>query len=155
MIEKVTLEKTTYAPPPLRFEAGTPIIGSVIALKAAIEWIESVGIDTLEQHEASLHRELERGLRTIQGLRILGPPPKKGPIATFSIEGVHTLDLATLLDVSHIAIRSGHLCAQPALRKFGLEAAARASLGAYNTKEDVEKFLMALQATVKRLRFAP
>ncbi len=151
MIAQVTLEKTTFALPPLRFEAGTPLIGPVIGLKPALDFIESIGIETIAAHEHKLHQALEQGLKTIDGLRFIGTAKHKAPITTFHIDGVHPLDLATLLDLSHIAIRSGHLCAQPCLRRFGLEAAARASLGIYNTMHDVERFVDAVQKVVHQL----
>jgi len=140
MIETVTLEHTTFARPPLRFEAGTPIIGGVIGLKSALEWMESVGLSKIASHETVLRQRLEKNLQTIAGLRILGTAPEKGPLCTFSIDGMHPLDLASWLDIKNIAIRSGHLCAQPALRKFGLTAAARVSFGVYNTIEEVDLF---------------
>lgn len=154
MIVRVDLEETTYAPPPLRFEAGTPIIASVIAFKAALDFIESIGRDKIAAHEQMLHAALEEGLRAIPGLRILGTAPNKGPITTFAIEGVHPLDLATLLDLKQIAIRSGHLCAQPALRAFGLESAARVSFGIYNTKADVDFFLEEIKRAIQTFGLA-
>jgi cysteine desulfurase/selenocysteine lyase len=138
MIETVTLEHTTFAKPPLRFEAGTPMIGSVIGLKAALKWMEEIGLDEIAKHETALRVYLEDNLRTLPGLQILGTAPEKGALCTFSIEGVHPLDIASWLDVKNIAIRSGHLCAQPALRKFGLTAAARISFGVYNTAAEVD-----------------
>lgn len=138
MIERVDLENTTYQLPPLRFEAGTPIIGSVIALKAALDFIEQH-----RQPDLLLPYATER-LQEIPNLKIIGTAPEKGPILTFHIEGVHPLDLATLLDLKDIAIRSGHLCAQPLLRKFGLTAAARASFGIYNTIHEVDLFVEAI-----------
>lgn len=139
MIERVELEKTTYQKPPLRFEAGTPIIASAIALKTALEFIEQ------NREPMTLHLEVQRQLQEVPGVRIIGTAPQKGPLITFTIEGVHPLDLATLLDLKNIAIRSGHLCAQPLLRKFGLTAAARASFGLYNTVEEAEKFVEAIK----------
>jgi len=135
MIERVDLEDTTYQAPPLRFEAGTPIIGSVIALKTALEFIEQH-----RQPDQLLSYATEKLLK-IPNLRIIGTAPHKGPIITFHIKGVHPLDLATFLDLKNVAIRSGHLCAQPLLRKFGLTAAARASFGLYNTVEEVDLFV--------------
>jgi cysteine desulfurase/selenocysteine lyase len=140
MIETVTLEQTTFARPPLRFEAGTPIIAGVIGLKSALEWMESIGLLKIAMQETALRQHLEKNLQTIDGLRILGTAPKKGPLCTFAIDGVHPLDLASWLDIKNIAIRSGHLCAQPTLRKFGLTAAARVSFGVYNTIEEVDLF---------------
>ncbi len=151
MIAKVTLEKTTYAEPPLRFEAGTPIIGSVIALKAAIDFIESIGQDIIATHENALRQTLEEHLRAVKGLTILGTSLEKGPLTTFTIEGIHPLDLATFLDLKNIAVRSGHLCAQPCLQSFGLTAATRVSFGIYNTKEEVYRFLEELDRAIRKL----
>jgi len=138
MIERVDLESTSYQAPPLRFEAGTPIIGSVIALKAALEFIEE------HRQPETLHIYATERLLEIPNLKIIGRAPEKGPIITFHIEGIHPLDLTTLLDLKNIAIRSGHLCAQPLLRKFGLTAAARASFGMYNTIQEVDLFVDAV-----------
>ncbi len=139
MIEKVELSGTSYQLPPFRFEAGTPIIGPVIALKTALEFIEkNRQPDHLLAHATSK-------LLEIPGLKIIGTAPQKGPIITFHIEGVHPLDLTTLLDLKEISIRSGHLCAQPLLRKFGLSAAARVSFGLYNTIEEVDIFAEAVR----------
>lgn len=145
MIERVELGHTTYQMPPLRFEAGTPIIGSAIALKAALEFIEQ------HRHSENLQEYAAERLLSIPGLKIIGTAPEKGPIITFHIEGIHPLDIATLLDLRNISIRSGHLCAQPLLRKFGLEAAARISFGIYNTREEVDRFLEALSDQRKLL----
>jgi cysteine desulfurase/selenocysteine lyase len=151
MIERVELEKSTYQMPPLRFEAGTPIIGPAIALKAALDFIEEIGRDTLSLHGQKLLKRATENLSSIPRLHILGTSPQKGPIVTFQIEGVHSLDLSTLLDFKNIAIRSGHLCAQPALRHFKLETAARASFGIYNTLEEVDLFAEALQKVLPNL----
>ncbi len=145
MIERVDLEGTTYQSAPLRFEAGTPIIGPVIALKAALEFIEANRKPDLLLPYAT------KRLLEIPNLKIIGTAPEKGPIITFHIEGVHPLDLSTLLDLENIAIRSGHLCAQPLLRKFGLTAAARASFGIYNTVEEVDQFVDALSKQAAQL----
>lgn len=152
MIARVDLEKTTYAAPPLRFEAGTPIIGSAIALKSALDFIEQCGRERIAAHEETLLRYAEKQIADIPDLRILGNAPMKGPILTFQIEGVHPLDLAAFLDLKDISIRSGHLCAQPLLRAFGLEAAARASFAIYNTIEDVDRFAEAVHSGTKKLR---
>lgn len=146
MIEQVDLEITTYQNPPLRFEAGTPIIGSVIALKFALEFIEK------HRRPDLLTGYATEQMQKIPGLQIIGCSPNKGPIITFHIERTHPLDLATLLDLKNIAIRSGHLCAQPLLRKFGLKSAARISFGIYNTIEEVDLFMTALEEAVKLAR---
>lgn len=152
MIMRVDLNKTTYAAPPLRFEAGTPLIGGVIVLKSALDFIEGIGREKIALHEDALLRHATEKLSSIPNLRILGTAPEKGPIITFHIEGVHPLDLATFLDLKHIAIRSGHLCAQPAMRAFGLESAARASFGIYNTLEEVDRFCEAVKNASESLR---
>lgn len=145
MIERVDLEGTTYQAAPLRFEAGTPIIGAVIALKAALEFIEENRKPDLLLPYAT------KRLLEIPNLKIIGTAPEKGPIITFHIDGIHPLDLSTLLDLENIAIRSGHLCAQPLLRKFGLTAAARASFAIYNTIEEVDLFVEALNKQAAQL----
>lgn len=146
MIERVELDHTSYQKPPLRFEAGTPIIAPVIALRTALEFVEN--------HRSSneLTVYATEKMLGIPGLKIIGTAPNKGPIITFQIEGIHPLDLATLFDLKNIAIRSGHLCAQPLLRKFGLNAACRASFGVYNRLEEVETFIKALSEIVKTCR---
>ncbi|PIS02215.1 MAG: cysteine desulfurase CsdA [Chlamydiae bacterium CG10_big_fil_rev_8_21_14_0_10_42_34] len=143
MIEKVDLLDSTYQSAPLRFEAGTPIIGSVIALKAALEFIEE------NRHDDTLTAYATKAMQNIPNLKIIGTAPEKGPIITFYIEGIHPLDLATLLDLKDIAIRSGHLCAQPLLQKFGRSSVARVSFGIYNTIEEVDRFVKALTEIVQ------
>jgi len=148
MIQEVHWREATYALPPLRFEAGTPLIAPAIGLKAALEWIEQATIHGLHAHVQTLAQLAEQRLQRIPGLRILGTAPQKGPLVTFFIEGTHPLDIAYFLDAREIAIRSGHLCAQPTLRKFGLTAALRASFGAYNTLEEVERLASALEEAI-------
>lgn len=147
MIVRVDKEETTYQAPPLRFEAGTPIIAEVVALKSALEFVEEhFGASSLLEYAT------ER-LSQIPNLKIIGTAPKKGPILTFHIDGVHPLDLASFLDMKNIAIRSGHLCAQPLLRKFGLEAAARISFGVYNTEKEVDQCVDAMTEMVLNTSF--
>ncbi|HSX13272.1 MAG TPA: cysteine desulfurase [Chlamydiales bacterium] len=152
MIQTVELDHSTYQLPPLRFEAGTPIIGPVIALKSAIDFILSIGLDKIAQHEQKLLERATKGLLQIPGLRIIGTSSEKGPLITFTIEGVHPLDVTTMLDLQNIAIRSGHLCAQPILREFGLKSAMRVSFGIYNTEEEVDYFIRALSEIVRLLK---
>jgi len=149
MVDRVEMETTTYQEPPLRFEAGTPNIGSVIALKAALDFIEEIGRDKIAAHEEELYSLALEELEKIEGVRILGTAPNKGPLLTFVVEGVHPLDLATFLDMRHIAVRSGHLCAQPILRFFGVESALRISFGIYNTKEDVALLMNAVREGIE------
>ena len=151
MVEHVDFEESTYQEPPLRFEAGTPMIGPAIGLKSALEFLEQVGVKNaaaIEQHFLELATSQ---LQKIHGLRIIGTAPQKGPILTFTIDGVHPLDLASLLDCKNIAIRTGHLCAQPLLRLYGCEVVARASFAIYNTDEDIECFVRAVQQAVSML----
>lgn len=152
MIQKVDLNHSTYQLPPLRFEAGTPIIGPVIALKSAIDFIQEIGLDQIAEHEQKLLEKATFGLTKIPGLRILGTSLNKGPIITFVIDGLHSLDVTTLLDLQNIAIRSGHLCAQPILRHFGLETAMRVSFGIYNSEEEVHVFVRALSEIIQLLK---
>lgn len=151
MIEQVTFSKTTYNVPPLKFEAGTPSIAEVIGLGAAIEYVSEIGLARICSYEEKLSEHLHAQLQAIPGVTILGSAKKKASLATFVVDGVHPLDIATMLDLKGIAIRSGHLCAQPALRHFGCQAAARASLAFYNTCEDVDYFISSLRSALIKL----
>lgn len=152
MVDKVTFEKTTYNVLPTKFEAGTPLIAEVIGLGSALEYLEKVGRDNIFAWEQELLKSLTAGLKTIPGLRIIGEAPQKGGIASFVIEGIHPLDIGTMLDIKGIAVRTGTLCAQPVMRHFGLESVVRASIGLYTSKEDIAKFIDALKEVVKILR---
>jgi len=149
MADRVDMESSTYKEAPLRFEAGTPLIGPAIALKSALDFIEKTGKENIRAHEEKLLRLATVEMLRIPGLKILGTAPNKGPLITFVIDGIHPLDVASFLDMKHIAIRSGHLCAQPVLRCFGLEAADRISFGIYNTEEEVHQFIKALRECVE------
>lgn len=152
MIQTVTFEKTTYNTLPLKFEAGTPLIAEVIGLGASIDYLTSLSLSDIYAYEKELLSILLYELQTIPGLYVLGLSEHKSAICTFSINGVHPLDIATLLDLHGIAIRSGHLCAQPTMRHFGITAAARASLSFYNTKEEIHFFIEHLKKVIKQLR---
>jgi cysteine desulfurase/selenocysteine lyase len=149
MIEEVRMDRTTYQPPPLRFEAGTPITASAIGLHAALTFLQDV---RSPDRENALREQAEKALRQIPGLHVIGSAPDKGPILTFHVDEVHPLDLTSFLDLKGIAVRSGHLCAQPLLRSFGLTTAIRASFGLYNTQQDVDLFVTAVTQSVDRLR---
>lgn len=146
MIENVELKSATYQKGPMRFEAGTPMIASVIALKAALEFVQRA-----TSCEPLLKYATER-LKAVPDLKIIGNAPEKGPIITFHIEGIHPLDIASLLDLKQICIRSGHLCAQPLLKRFSLPSFARVSFGAYNTIEEVDLFVDELGNIAKQLK---
>jgi cysteine desulfurase/selenocysteine lyase len=145
MIDTVDFEQSVYAPPPRRFEAGTPNIAGFVGLAAAIRWFRAQDLAGWQAHEEALGARLLAGLRTIPGVRLLGEASARVPVYSFVIDGAHAHDLAMLLDTEGVAIRSGQHCAHPLLKRFGVPAAARASLAAYNTAEEVDCFLVALE----------
>jgi cysteine desulfurase/selenocysteine lyase len=144
MIETVTREKITYNAPPHRFEAGTPPIIEAIGMGAALSWLEGVDRAAANAHKHALLARATEALRGVNGLRIHGTAPGKGPVLTFSIEGAHPHDLAQILDRQGVAIRAGHHCAQPLMAHLGVSATARASFALYNTLEEVDVFVEAL-----------
>lgn len=152
MIDTVTFEKTTYNTTPLKFEAGTPIIAEVIGLGAALDFLMQIGMDRIHQWEEELFKDLWSRIHEIPHLKILGHAKERASLITFSVEGVHPLDIATLLDLQGICCRSGHLCTQPIMRHFGLPGAIRASLAFYNTKEEVRFFCETLSKVINQLR---
>jgi cysteine desulfurase/selenocysteine lyase len=137
MIDRVTFAKTTYAPAPGRFEAGTPHIVGVIGLHAAIDYVESIGLERIHAHETALVTAARERLSRINSVRLFGPEDSAG-IVSFAVEGVHPHDVATILDESKVAIRAGHHCAQPLMEALGVPATARASFGVYSSMADVE-----------------
>lgn len=147
MIDRVSFSGTSYAPPPGRFEAGTPHIVGVVGLHAAIDYVEEVGLSAIAAHEEALVRAARSALGEIGAVRLLGPADSAG-IVSFTVEGVHPHDVGTILDESRVAIRAGHHCAQPLMEHLGLDATARASFGVYNSARDVE----ALAAGIARVR---
>lgn len=152
MIAKVTFEKTTYNELPFKFEAGTPDYVGTTALAAALDYVESIGIDSIAKHETELlDYASERLLSEFPKAFILGTSAHKGATLAFGIEGIHPFDLGTLLDQLGIAIRTGHHCAEPLLNHYGHTAIARASFGMYNTKEEVDSFISALHRVVSML----
>ena len=146
MIDRVTFEKTTYAPPPQRFEAGTPIITEAIALHAAIDYVAALGPDRLFAHEAGLARQLRDELRALNSGTLFGPEESAG-IVSFAIEGVHPHDLGTRVDEENVAIRAGHHCAQPLMYHLGVPATARASFGLYSDENDIAALLRGIERT--------
>ncbi|MBB4642074.1 cysteine desulfurase [Rhizorhapis suberifaciens] len=147
MIEKVTFEKTTYAPAPTRFEAGTPHIAGVAGLAAAIDYVEQIGLGVIHAHECALVGQARDALHGLNSVRVFGPVDSAG-ILSFEVEGVHPHDVATILDEEGVAIRAGHHCAQPLMRHLGVEATARASFGVYNDESDIA----ALARGIERVR---
>jgi cysteine desulfurase / selenocysteine lyase len=146
MIERVTFERTTYAPPPQRFEAGTPMITEAIALHAAIDYVDALGRDRLFEHESALAGKLRGELRNLNSVRLFGPEDSAG-IVSFVMEGVHPHDLGTILDEEDVAIRAGHHCAQPLMDALGVPATARASFGLYSDESDIAALLRGIERT--------
>jgi cysteine desulfurase/selenocysteine lyase len=145
MIASVTFERSTWNELPYKFEAGTPHIAGAVGLHAALDYIESIGFERIEEHERAL---LEYGtalLNGIPGVRIIGTARQKGSILSFVIDGVHPHDIGTIVDREGIAVRTGHHCAQPVMERFGVPATARASLAMYNTAEELDALGHALE----------
>lgn len=152
MIESVSFEGTTFAPVPQKFEAGTPDIASVIGFGAAIEYLETIGMNRIETHEHSLLVYATERLLEIEGLRIIGTAKEKAAVISFVLEDAHPHDIGTILDSEGIAIRAGHHCAQPLMNRMGVPATARVSLSLYNTREDVDRLVSGLRRTCEIFR---
>lgn len=152
MVETVSLTKTTYAPIPLKFEAGTPNFIGVAALGEAIRFVESIDKELLKSQEALLVESLNKGLEGVEGLKIYGKSNNKLPLFSFNVEGVHHADLAMLLDKMGVAVRSGMMCCEPLMTRFGLTGMVRASLLPYNSIEETQLFITALQKAIKMLK---
>jgi cysteine desulfurase/selenocysteine lyase len=152
MIKEVTFEKTTYNELPFKFEAGTPNIADVIVMKPAIEFINHYGKANIREHEDKLLKYATEQLKAIDGLKIIGDVENKVSVISFVIDGVHPQDLAILLDNQGIAVRTGHHCAQPLMRCLGIVGTTRASFAAYNTLEEIDVMVQALQKSLKMLR---
>ncbi|MBQ5835006.1 MAG: cysteine desulfurase [Bacteroidaceae bacterium] len=148
MIARVTFEKTTYERLPYKFEAGTPDYVGTHALAVALQYVSHIGMEAIAAHEHALTQLAMERIRGIKGMQLYGETEDKGAVVAFNIEGIHHLDLGTLLDRLGIAIRTGHHCAQPLMQHYGVEGMARASFALYNTKAEVE----ALVAGIERVR---
>ena len=152
MIKEVTFEKTTYNELPFKFEAGTPNIADVIVMKPAIEFINHYGKANIREHEDKLLRYATEQLKAIDGLKIIGDVENKVSVISFVIDGVHPQDLAILLDNQGVAVRTGHHCAQPLMQCLGIVGTTRASFAAYNTFEEIDVMVQALEKSLKMLR---
>ena len=148
MIDKVTFARTTYAPPPARFEAGTPHVVGVLGLHAAIDYVQEIGLDAIAAHEEALVRATREALSSLNSVRLFGPEDSAG-IVSFAVEGVHPHDIGTILDESRVAIRAGHHCAQPLMAHLGVDATARASFGVYNGQQDVEALVRGIERVTR------
>ncbi len=145
MIEKVTFEKTTFTKAPLKFEAGTPAIAEAVGLGPALDYVMKLGFDRIEAYEQELLKYATEKLSKIEGLTIIGTAAHKDALVSFTLENIHPHDIGTILDQEGIAIRTGHHCAQPIIRRFGVPATARASFAFYNTKEEIDKLVTGIQ----------
>ena len=151
MIETVTMEATTYAPAPQRFEAGTPHIAGGICLGKAFEFLSSIDMEAAEKHERELAKYAEDMLDTFEGLQIIGEAKNKTSVVSFAVKGIHPFDIGTLLDKQGIAVRTGHHCTQPLMDFYQIPGTIRASFAFYNTKEEIDAFVEALQKVVNML----
>lgn len=151
MIETVTMEQTTYAPAPQRFEAGTPMTSQVVGLAAAARYLREIGMDAVEAHEAQLVAAVLEGLAKVPGVRIVGPTSLvgRGSPVSFVLDGVHAHDVGQVLDDDGVAVRVGHHCAWPLHRRFGIAATARASFAVYNTLDEVDRLVAGVQRAVE------
>ena len=148
MIDKVSFERTTFAPPPARFEAGTPHVVGVLGLHASIDYVTGIGLDAIAAHEATLVRVARERLGSFNSVRLFGPEDSAG-IVSFAVEGVHPHDVGTILDESRVAIRAGHHCAQPLMQHLGVDSTARASFGVYNSVTDIDALMHGLERVRK------
>ena len=152
MVDKVTFAKTTYAPLPLKYEAGTSNFIGAVALGTAIDYVDSIGMAAIEEHEQMLLRLATERLEQIEGLRIYGKAAHKCPLVSFTVEGTHPYDVGMILDKLGIAIRTGHHCAEPVMTHYGVTGMCRASIGMYNTAEEVESLARGIERAVMMLR---
>ena len=152
MVDTVTFEKTTYAPVPLRFEAGTPNFIAAATLRPAIDFVTSIRNKEVKSNETEMRSYLMQEMKSIDGLRLYGTGTHKAPLLSFTVDGAHHSDIAVLLDKMNIAVRSGLMCSEPLIGKFGQTGMVRVSLGPYNTLEECEYFVKSLRRTVNMLR---
>ena len=145
MINTVSFEKTTWADLPDKFEAGTPPIAQAIGLGEAIDYINGYGIKAIGEHELDVLNYAMQRLASIEGLRLIGTAPGKVSVISFTMDCAHPHDIATIIDQNGVAVRAGHHCAQPLMERFDLPSTARASLGLYNTREDIDTLAESLE----------
>lgn len=150
-IKTVRFDKTEYADLPLKFEAGTPHIEGGIGLAAAIDYINAIGLDAIHAYEHELLEIATKGLQQIPQVRIIGTAKEKASVISFVVEGIHPFDIGTLLDQMGIAVRTGHHCTQPLMQRFGIPGTIRASFAFYNTREEIEQFIKALNKAISML----
>ena len=149
MIKEVTFEKTTYADLPHKFEAGTPNIEAGIVLGTAIDYLNSIGLDRIAAYEHELLEYATEVIGAIPGVRIIGTAREKASVLSFTVEDIHPHDNGTILDQEGIAVRAGHHCAQPVMKRFDVPATARASVAFYNTKEEIDALAAGIQKAIE------
>ena len=149
MIENVTFEKTTYAALPAKFEAGTPDIAAVAGLSAALDYMEGIDFDALGAHEHALMLEASRRIVDVPGVRLIGTAKDKAAVVSFVVDGVHAHDVASVLDFNGVAVRAGHHCTQPLMRRLGVTATSRASFAMYNTMQEIDALVAGLHEVRK------
>ena len=149
MVEKVTYQKTTFAPAPARFEAGTPAIVQAIGLSEAVKYVQSIGFENIKNHENNLIKYMFEATAEIKNFKHIGPTQNKGGVFAFNVGNIHPQDLAYILNKEGICIRIGHHCAEPLVNTLGYNSVARASFGLYTTKEDIDLFIKAVNKSLK------
>ncbi len=155
MIETVSFEKTTFAKIPAKFEAGTPSIAEIIGLGVAIDYLGSIGFQAIERYEKELLDYATERLSKIPSLKIIGTADDKASLISFTLEGIHPHDIGTVLDQCGIAVRAGHHCAQPTMKRFHVPATARASFAFYNTKEEIDKLVVGIEKVLEVFQRVP
>jgi cysteine desulfurase/selenocysteine lyase len=145
MISSVTFEKTTYNKVPYKFEAGTPDMSGAVGLKAALEYLNQLGMENIAAHESELLAYATDAISRIPGIRVIGRAKEKSGVLSFVMDGIHPHDIGTVLDQEGIAVRTGHHCAQPVMERFGVDATVRASFGLYNTKQEIDALVRGIQ----------
>lgn len=151
-IKTVSFEKTEYAEAPHKFEAGTPHIEGAIVLAEALKFVSTIGIEEIHQHENDLLKYAEEKLEEFHEVRIIGEAKNKAGVISFIVEGAHPFDIGTILDKQGVAVRTGHHCTQPLMQRFGIPGTIRISFAIYNTKEEIDIFILALQKAIKMLK---
>lgn len=152
MVDKVSFEKTTFNKVPFKFEAGTPNVGAALGLEAAVKFIQSLDRQEVERHEDMLLNYVTEQLAKIEGIRFIGRAPKRNGLVSFLVDGIHPYDLGTIIDKMGVAVRTGHHCAEPVMTFFGIPGTVRASFAMYNTKEEIDIFIKAVEKAAMMLR---
>ena len=152
MVDKVSFEKTTFNKVPFKFEAGTPNVGAALGLEAAVKFIQSLDRQEVERHEDMLLNYATEQLAKIEGIRFIGRAPKRNGLVSFLVDGIHPYDLGTIIDKMGVAVRTGHHCAEPVMTFFGIPGTVRASFAMYNTKEEIDVFIKAIEKAAMMLR---